>query len=563
MKNSKTLPIGTTINSGQTTYYVEQVLGQGGFGITYKVTATLKFGKIAQKGSFAMKEHFLSEYCERENTTNRVQFSAPVKDKVDESLRDFIAEARRLNTLDHPNIVAVNEVFETNDTAYYVMEYIEGKSLRHYIENHGILTEEQVLTVITPILNAVSYLHDNRMTHLDIKPDNIMMRPDENSEDLVPVLIDFGLSKHYDEQGRPTSTIRIQGCSQGYAPVEQYLGINSFSPTADVYALAATLYYLLVGEDPIIASELNQEGLASSLPSSLSEHTRNAICNAMHMAKAKRTQSVAEFAKALGITLSTGSTTSVSASSFTQQINHSTPENYSNSIVITDNDTTKNKNRWLAPTLISVIILLLGIGAFLLIGNRDVETEEYDDEIIAETQIPEPEIPNEELVVTTEEEAQFPKLPTPSPIVDETNSQTIENTPEQPETPTNTTITQQPIASEPEPELDPARVYDFASIEQPAQFPGGEEALYKFIGGNLRYPVNAQENGIQGRVVVQFVVTKTGEVGEVRVVRSKDPDLDKEAVRVVKSLPNFIPGKQNGRPVNVWFTLPIRFKLQE
>lgn len=278
------------------------------------------------------------------------------------------------------------------------------------------------------------------------------------------------------------------------------------------------------------------------------------------MAKAKRTQSVAKFAKALGITLSTGSTTSVSASSFTQQINHSTPENYSNSIVITDNDTTKNKNRWLAPTLISVIILLLGIGAFLLIGNRDVETEEYD-EIIAETQIPEPEIPNEELVVTTEEEAQFPKLPTPSPIVDETNSQTIENTPEQPETPTNTTITQQPIASEPEPELDPARVYDFASIEQPAQFPGGEEALYKFIGNNLRYPVIAQENGDQGRVQVSFVVSETGKITNVKIARGKTPELDKEAVRVVKSLPNFIPGKQNGHPVKCKYILPIVFKL--
>jgi protein TonB len=112
------------------------------------------------------------------------------------------------------------------------------------------------------------------------------------------------------------------------------------------------------------------------------------------------------------------------------------------------------------------------------------------------------------------------------------------------------------------PEPEPAKVYDFASIEQPAQFPGGEEALYKFLGDNIRYPVNAQENGIQGRVVVQFVVTKTGEVGEVKVIRSKDPDLDKEAIRVVKTLPNFIPGKQNGHPVNVWYTLPITFKLQ-
>lgn len=287
---------------------------------------------------------------------------------------------------------------------------------------------------------------------------------------------------------------------------------------------------------------------------------RYAICNAMRISKAERTQSVSDFANALGIKLSYSSATSVSASSLTQQINAKQPVSTSSTQII-DDDEPYNKNRWLVPILISVIVLLLGIGVFILIGNRDVETEEYDDEIIAETQIPEPETTNEEPVVTNVEEALFPELPTPSPIVDETNSQTIENTPEQPETPTNTTITQQPIASEPEPELDPARVYDF--VEQPAQFPGGEEALYKFIGDNLRYPVMAQENGIQGRVVVQFVVTKTGEVGEVRVVRSKDPDLDREAVRVVKSLPNFIPGKQNGRPVNVWFTLPITFKLQE
>lgn len=563
MKNSKTLPIGTTINSGQTTYYIEHVLGQGGFGITYKVIATFKFGKIAQKGSFAMKEHFLSEYCERESTTNRMQFSAPVKNKVDESLRDFIAEARRLNTLDHPNIVAVNEVFEANNTAYYVMEYIEGKSLRHYIEHNGILTEEQALTIINPILNAVSYLHNNRMTHLDIKPDNIMMRPDENSEDLVPVLIDFGLSKHYDEQGRPTSTIRIQGCSQGYAPVEQYLGINSFSPTADVYALAATIYYLLVGEDPIIASELNKEGLASSLPSSLSERTRNAICNAMHMAKAKRTQSVADFAKALGITLSTGSTTSVSASSFTQQINHSTPENYSNSIVITDNDTTQNKNRWLAPTLVSIIILLVGIGAYILINNRDIETTDNDDEIIYEAKIEEPE-PVEEPFATIVDYAEPQEIHEPTPVVAETPTPTETSSNERQTEQQNATSI---VADEPDviaEFVEPAPAENtYTFVSQQPQFPGGEEALFRHISNNIVYPIKAQENGIQGRVVVQFVVTKTGEVGEVKVIRSKDPDLDREAVRVVKSLPNFIPGKQNGRPVNVWFTLPITFKLQE
>ncbi|MBO5249787.1 MAG: energy transducer TonB [Muribaculaceae bacterium] len=102
----------------------------------------------------------------------------------------------------------------------------------------------------------------------------------------------------------------------------------------------------------------------------------------------------------------------------------------------------------------------------------------------------------------------------------------------------------------------------FTAVEQMPQFPGGEAELMKYISNNIKYPTMAMENNIQGRVVVQFVVTKTGKIGEVKVVRSKDPDLDKEAVRVVKSLPNFIPGKMNGQAVNVWYTLPITFKLQ-
>lgn len=102
----------------------------------------------------------------------------------------------------------------------------------------------------------------------------------------------------------------------------------------------------------------------------------------------------------------------------------------------------------------------------------------------------------------------------------------------------------------------------FNAVEQMPQFPGGEAELMKYISNNIKYPTMAMENNIQGRVVVQFVVTSTGKIGEVKVVRSKDPDLDKEAVRVVKSLPNFIPGKMNGQAVNVWYTLPITFKLQ-
>jgi len=102
----------------------------------------------------------------------------------------------------------------------------------------------------------------------------------------------------------------------------------------------------------------------------------------------------------------------------------------------------------------------------------------------------------------------------------------------------------------------------FTAVEESPKFPGGDAELYKWLSKNIRYPEMAAQNNIQGRVTVQFVVEKDGSVGEVKVVRGKDPDLDKEAMRVVKSLPKFIPGKMNGQSVRVWYTLPIMFKLQ-
>ena len=111
-------------------------------------------------------------------------------------------------------------------------------------------------------------------------------------------------------------------------------------------------------------------------------------------------------------------------------------------------------------------------------------------------------------------------------------------------------------------EKKPEKEEVFKSVEQMPTFPGGDAALMKWLSSHIQYPTMAQENNVQGRVVVQFVVTKTGQVGEVKVVRSVDKDLDREAVRVCKSLPKFVPGRQNGQAVNVWYTLPVTFKLQ-
>lgn len=116
------------------------------------------------------------------------------------------------------------------------------------------------------------------------------------------------------------------------------------------------------------------------------------------------------------------------------------------------------------------------------------------------------------------------------------------------------------IVEEKKPE--PVKEEVFRAVEQMPVFPGGEAALMKWLSNNIQYPPAAMENNVQGRVVVQFVVTKTGAIGEVKVVRSVDRDLDNEAIRVCKKLPKFTPGRMNGQAVNVWYTLPVQFKLQ-
>ncbi len=120
-------------------------------------------------------------------------------------------------------------------------------------------------------------------------------------------------------------------------------------------------------------------------------------------------------------------------------------------------------------------------------------------------------------------------------------------------------VVDEPVKAEPKPEVE-NKVFDV--VEQMPSFPGGQGALMKYLNDNIKYPVVAQENGVQGRVVVSFVVERDGSITDVNVVRSVDPSLDKEAVRVIKGMPHWIPGKQNGSAVRVKYNVPVFFRLQ-
>lgn len=277
MTTDNSLPAGFQLKGNERTYTIAETLGHGGFGITYRAKAEVKVGGIRMKVDFALKEFFMRDDCERQANASIV-YSNPARDRVENSRKDFINEALRLKKIgfSHPNIVGFDEVFEANNTAYYVMEYLRGKSLGDYVKEHGPLTEAETIRLMQPVMEAVELLHRNRICHLDIKPDNIMLEQEENGN-IRPVLIDFGLSKHYDKDGHATSTINTFGYSEGYAPAEQYRGITTFSPAADIYALGATLWHCLTGKTPAPALDLRAGELAATLPDNVSEPMRRTI----------------------------------------------------------------------------------------------------------------------------------------------------------------------------------------------------------------------------------------------------------------------------------------------
>jgi len=208
--------------------------------------------------------------------------------------RKFKREALNLSKLNHPDIVKVVELFEANSTAYYVMEYIDGGSLNSYIDEYGPLNENTAVALCTKIGSALAFMHSKGILHLDLKPSNIMMRRDG-----TPVLIDFGLSKQYDNNGEPESSTNVGLGTPGYAPIEQadYHDGKGFPVTMDVYALGATMFKMLTGQRPPEASSILNDGFPYGLlkKHGVSTNVITAVASAMNPVRGKRCASVKDF----------------------------------------------------------------------------------------------------------------------------------------------------------------------------------------------------------------------------------------------------------------------------
>jgi len=281
------LPDDISLNNGK--YRIVRTLGQGGYGITYLATAVSevkgKIGKFSASVPVAIKEFFPKTYCVRDEVTADVLVPTDEgKAQVPMLLKDFVREARSMARLDHPNIVKVIDIFEDHKTAYYVMQYLEGRSLADMVESEGALSPDRARRCIFQIGSAVAYLHEHYICHYDIKPANIMML-----ESGKAVLIDFGISRHYDEGGSAT-TIRPVGYSGGYSAPEQRAGDTlAFSPSADIYSLAATLLFMVTGKAPKASQDM------SCGNSSIPKEIWNAVRTGMEEDKVRRPASVREW----------------------------------------------------------------------------------------------------------------------------------------------------------------------------------------------------------------------------------------------------------------------------
>ncbi|MCM1111331.1 MAG: serine/threonine protein kinase [Clostridium sp.] len=275
-------------------YVIKSILGRGGFGITYLACHT-----VLEK-DVAIKEFFPSDFCDR-NSDSSVRFSATKTEFMQKLKGKFTKEAKYIASLHHPNIITIFDIFEENGTAYYVMDYIEGCSLYEMVRKNGPLPPAKILKYIGEIGSALDYIHSKKIGHYDVKPANILVNENTDSS----VLIDFGLSKQFKNDGENTSS--LIGHTDGYAPIEQYgqSGEFAFSPTTDTYSLTATLYFLLCGYRPQTSTDIVHQGL--KIPDNFPDKVRKIIRKGLSVKQNGRYGSCTELTRDLEVAIKSSS----------------------------------------------------------------------------------------------------------------------------------------------------------------------------------------------------------------------------------------------------------------
>lgn len=276
---SPNLPLQTRL-AGR--YVVDEVLGQGGFGITYRATDT------ALQRPVALKE-FFPDGSSRQ-ATRLVPPTSLGGLGFEEARKRFIDEARTLAQFAHPGIVKVFDVFEENGTAYLVMELLQGETLGQRIARLGRLSEQEVLETAFKVAGALQIVHQAGLLHRDIKPDNLFLTDDR------VILIDFGAAREF-AQGRTVAHTRM--VTPGYAPLEQYASSAKLGPYTDIYALGATLFHALTGKAPPAATDRATGVALPTLPRGTSPVLVNLLSRSLGMKVSERPATVQQLLDSL------------------------------------------------------------------------------------------------------------------------------------------------------------------------------------------------------------------------------------------------------------------------
>jgi len=283
------LAAGTRLNQ----YEVMNILGAGGFGITYMARDTSLDTMVA------IKEYMPGDLAVRQGDSQVTAKSSLSKGDFDWGLDRFLTEARTLARFRHPNIVRVNQIFQANNTAYLVMEYAKGQSLDEVLQKSGPLSEAQTKEILSPILDGLKRVHEQGFLHRDIKPGNIIIRDEGGA-----VLIDFGAARQAIETKSKAITSIV---TEGYAPLEQYDGMGNQGPWTDIYALGAVAYKCLTGNKPPSATSRVRNDpmvpLAAATKGQVSPTFAAAVEAALNVYENLRPQSIGDFAAMIAGTM--------------------------------------------------------------------------------------------------------------------------------------------------------------------------------------------------------------------------------------------------------------------
>ncbi len=445
--------IGKTLQGGK--YTLEQELGRGGFGITFKAT-----------------HRYLGQFV----VIKTLNESLRRKPNFAEFDRKFQDEARRLASCVHPNIVRVSDFFVEDGQPYMVMDYIPGQNLGDVVLPNRPMPEELAILYITQIGAAVKVVHKNGLLHRDIKPQNIIWR--RNSQEVV--LIDFGIAREFTPGATQSHTNMV---SDGYAPPEQYFAQGKYTPATDVYGLAATLYTLLTGQVPIAAILRTSQPMPTprDLQPQLSTTVSQAVMRGMTVEAQNRPATVDEWLSLLtnSAAANTGPTVAVMPGNRSPQ-----PNNSQTAPAIVTNGGRESKV-WLILGLVAIALIF---GGFVAIARILLDRPSADPTPVAQSDRTSPpanrEIRDRPSPIPTPQETPKPQLktpiPAPIPIPKETPKQKLKTPTPSPTTspafespaPTNKPVEEQRPIARSTPTPSPREEQPATSYQKIPRIPG-------------------------------------------------------------------------------------------